>query len=146
MGNNHGNNVRPSYFKENVNRFGEDFLGRKSAYDLERDASKIIKDVIHGNVDYAKEGKYFYIPSVFQACITKAYNEWCTANYNYMGNCLLMQNGVKDDTLNNVMQYNMRRKDAYAAIWNAFKSFEVTGDLRCLDMLRNQLSKYKQNI
>ena len=149
MGNNfkgNNNHNKPSYFKENVMRSGEDFLSLKSAYDLERDAKKIIRDIVHGNINYATEGHFFTNTSLFQALVNTAYMEWATANYNFMGNCCLIQGGNKEEMLDHIMQYNMRRRDAYLIIWNALNSFGSTGDVRWLEGLRNQLIKYKSNI
>lgn len=144
---NNKRNNKPSYFRENVSRFGENFIETKSAYDLERDTKRIFRDLLYGNINFDVDGKYFYNVKVVEACLRSSYEEWYNANYNYTGNCLFMQqSGINETMFEKLIQYNMRRRDAYQIIWNAFQNFANTQDLRYLMILQNQLAKYKANI
>lgn len=49
-----------SYFDTNIQKGGENFLLNKSVQEIQKDARKrIFKDMVFGNVDYSKHGKYF---------------------------------------------------------------------------------------
>lgn len=144
--NNKNRHQRPSYFKENISKFGVNFIERKTPFDLERDSNKIIKDLVYGNVDFETEGAYFYNANLLEACLKKAYENYSTSYYNFMGNQNLIQQGYKDPVLERLLEYNMRRKDAYSLIFNAFQWFKQSGDLNWLLALKGQLVKYRSNI
>lgn len=49
-----------SYFDMNIQKSGDGFLLNKSVTEIQKDARKrIFKDMVFGNIDYAKYGSYF---------------------------------------------------------------------------------------
>lgn len=67
---------RENYFETNIARFGENFIFNKSPIDIQKDALKrVFKDMIYGNIDYAKFGRYFQIPTFVDNLLAVAESE-----------------------------------------------------------------------
>ena len=65
-----------SYFDTNVQKGGEDFLLGKSVQEIQKDAKKrIFKDMVFGNIDYSKYGKYFMDARFLQLLINTSEEE-----------------------------------------------------------------------
>lgn len=50
---------RPNYFQMNMNMFGEEFLGKKTPLDIQKDAKKVFSDLAYGNIDIQRDAKFF---------------------------------------------------------------------------------------
>ncbi len=69
-------NATNNYFTINKQKFGDDFIKRKSAQDIQRDAKKkIFKDMVFGNIDYDVDGMYYTDANFLDNLITTALTE-----------------------------------------------------------------------
>lgn len=63
---------RDNYFKMQIKRFGVNFLQSKTSKDMQRDCVRIVKDIVHGNIELASEGRYLTDPNLLVNCINVA--------------------------------------------------------------------------
>lgn len=84
---NKGNKKRkPGYFEMNVQQYGEDFLERKTARDINRDAQKVFRDIAHQSPDSMDSIAVFFMNRQFVSNLSIAANEIATKRYvTYLG-------------------------------------------------------------
>lgn len=139
------NNQRRSYFKEQQQKFGEDFIERKTAQDIQRDAVRIFRDIANGRINVQTDQEFFRNRQFLENCIAAAQSQYTEANINYQGTSMLL--GYSNHPLvSQVVENNLRRRDAYAIILNGLTAIKMTGDVQYLYIMRSQLKDYRFNI
>lgn len=69
------NHQRDNYFKQQIKRFGVNFLERNKNSISPRDVKRALMDVCRGNIDIETEGRYFLVPYFRDACMNFAYSK-----------------------------------------------------------------------
>lgn len=70
------NNNRQNYFDQSIRQFGDDFIMMLSPEKIQRAAkTRIFREMVQGNIDYSKYGKYFTDPKFFENLFIAAYDE-----------------------------------------------------------------------
>lgn len=65
-----------SWIDDQINRFGEDFIIRMNPETIQRQAKqRLFRDMVRGNIDYDKHGKYFADSKFLENLIIAAFNE-----------------------------------------------------------------------
>lgn len=144
--NNKPKNNRPNYFKQNIQKFGENFLARKNVNELQMDAIRIFRDIARGNIDIQNEGKYFLDPQFMESCIWSASMKLNLFTTNYRGVLMLYNSGVNDDNTMAVLDYNKKCMEAYTIIITHLNNIKITADVNYLSAMINNLRNYRNNI
>lgn len=115
--NNRNNNY--NYFSQEIQRNGANFLDRKSAFDIQRDAPNIFRQLSRGKIDINQNIEYFKNEYFLQNCIDAA-----QAKYNYhsvsrLGIQTLMNIRANDPS------YTQMEYDLYNAIFNEHQASEI---------------------
>ena len=65
-----------NYFSQSIEKMGENFLAQKPTDMIRRDAkNRIFKDIVNGNIDYTKYGRYFMDSRFLNQLISTAEEE-----------------------------------------------------------------------
>lgn len=64
-----------NYFQMMINQHGEDWVAAVRPEDIQRSSKKIVKDMIRGNIEYEKYGKYFLDPKFIENLYIALNNE-----------------------------------------------------------------------
>ena len=140
---------RENYFETNIAKYGENFIFNKSATDIQKDALKrIFKDMIYGNIDYAKFGKFFQIPTFVDNLIAVARSEAEIQYTTYSALCLWHRNtGDQNALVRAEMHYN-----AFWCLSNIERCLSIEKaynyDIQYLTQLTTQLAAFngKMNV
>ena len=139
-------NQRPNYFQQNIQKFGENFLGQKNSNDMQLDAIRVFRDIARGNIDVEEEGKYFLHPQFLESCIVAAFSKLSLHSINFNGVNLLVSQGANDETTMSILEYDRRCAEAYTIIYNQLNNIRNTGDVNYLTVMVNNLKNYRNNI
>lgn len=142
----HQRKAKSNYFQQNIQKFGENFIGQKNAGELEMDAIRVFRDIARGNIDVERDGKYFLNPQFLECCITSASLKLSLYTTQYNGVLMLVNNGTTDQTTISILEYNKRCMEAYTFIYNHLNNIKVTGDPNYLITMSNNLRNYRNNI
>lgn len=146
--NNNKRNQRPNWFQTQIQNLGEDFLTRKNANDLQRDANRIIKDIGYGNVNINEIAPYFK-NSIFTLAIKNAaYDNWC---YNYhTANGLLTglkeSNQTTDPSLMKVYDIHLKASNAYSFVYKAMENIISLSQMNRDNEIADQLILLVKNL
>lgn len=154
------------YFTRNIQQFGEDFLSKKTAKDIQNDYRYIFKDIAYSNPEDVSTMVPYFMNSTFVYNLNLcAYNEWCTKNATYIG----LQTYIQNCQIQNIpMDHSMRLDDEMLKAQQSAIVYEIISSHlnnilsllgNCADMetlilyveanlkaLSVQLSKYKRII
>lgn len=139
------NNQKRSYFKEQQQKLGSDFIERKTAQDIQRDAIRIFRDIANGRINVQSDQMFFTNKQFLENCIAAAQSQYTEANINYQGVCMLLAYG-NHPLVAQIVEKNMRKRDAYLIILNGLNAIKMTGDTQYLYIMRSQLKDYRFNI
>lgn len=110
---------KPGYFQQNVQQFGEDFLERKTARDVDRDAQKVFRDIAYQNPEAMVNIAPFFENRTFIANLANSANETVMKKYvHYSGICMFVtapNNPVASDPRYNLDKYLVEAKGEYEA-------------------------------
>ena len=116
--NNKKKKQKPGYFQQNVQQFGEDFLERKTARDIDRDAQKVFRDIAFQNPESMANIAPFFENRTFIANLANSANETVMKKYiHYSGICMFASapNPVTNDPRYNIDKYLVEAKGEYEA-------------------------------
>ena len=93
--NNQNKRRSPNYFKMNEQQFGPDFMKRKTALDIQKDAKKIFIDMTFANIDLEKDVYYFLDPNFLHSLLQVAKDNYEYHAFTLAGmQQLIMQSGA----------------------------------------------------
>jgi hypothetical protein len=141
--------AKPSYFKQNIQRNGENFLDRMNADVMQRESIRAIRDLARGNVNIENEGHFFLNRQFLENCliaINSKYTLHCI-NFNAV-NALVVADPSKLNDVNTqmVLNYDQRSMIAYGIVLEGLNAIQATGDLNYLYTTVNKLKDYKYDI
>ena len=138
--------ARPSYFQQNVQRFGTNFLETKNAEQMQRDAVKVFRDIAMGNINMETDGAYFLHPQFLASCIKEAQSMLNIHIVHCNGGTALIYAGQADEMVRSVLERDQRSAQAYKILYDGLCALSATGDLNYLSVLTNNLRNYRFNI
>lgn len=77
------NNKKFNYVDSMVKLYGEDWIVAVRPEDIQKSARRIVKDMVKGNIDYEKYGKYFLDPKFMENLLIAISNELETNSLYY---------------------------------------------------------------
>lgn len=138
--------ARPSYFQQNVQRFGPNFLDLKNAEQMQKDAVKVFRDIAMGNINLNNDGEFFLNQQFLACCIKEAEAILNTHIVHCNGCSALIYAGQGNDFVSAVLEKDQRSAQAYKILYDGLCALSATGDLNYLSMLTNNLRNYRFNI
>jgi len=138
--------ARPSYFQQNVQRFGPNFLDQKNAEQMQKDAVKVFRDIAMGNIDIEKDGIFFMNQQFLVCCIREAEVILNTHIVHCSGVSSLIYAGQGNEFVSAVLEKDQRSAQAYKILYDGLCALSSTGNLDYLAMLTNNLRNYRFNI
>lgn len=139
------------YFSKEIQRNGENFLDYKNPRNLEGDSIRLFRDLANDRVNIEQHGHYLLQPQFLEALIQASYSKLVLhdISYNsinfYMNN--LVQNNIQPDVnMPSVLEYHRRRCEAYSVIHNALLYLKSSKDLNYLYVLKNNISRYRNDL
>lgn len=140
------NKKRKSWFEQQAERFGPDFIESIRPDDAQKGAIKVFSDIARGNVNIPNEGQYFLNTQFSYNCIVAANSKKVFYGYLLSGlNALTsMDSNVANDA-NFQATYRIVKGnyEAYSLILNALHTINDTKNIQILYSLANQLIPYK---
>jgi hypothetical protein len=67
--------ARVNYFESMQKQFGDNWIITQNPDSIQRSAKRIVKEMVHGNIDYQKYGNYFLDPKFMENLIIACRNE-----------------------------------------------------------------------
>lgn len=140
---------RDNYFKMQIKRFGPNFLLSKTSRDMQRDCVRMVKDIVHGNIEIETEGKYLTDPNFLVNCINVAnskvyYYQTIVSGLNLLSTNL-SSTGNCDPMIQDVIRINQSNLEVWNYTLNAFLYLQMSPDyVGILTTLVNQLSYYRK--
>lgn len=138
--------TRPSYFQQNVQRFGPNFLDMKNAEQMQRDAIKIFRDIAMGNINIETDGVYFMNQQLLTCLIKEAQSALNVHIIHCNGATALLYTGQNDPSVRAVLESDQRSAQAYKILYDGLCALAATGDLNYLLVMTNNLRNYRYNI
>lgn len=119
--NNKGNNNRNNYnyFSQEIQRNGANFLDRKSASDIQKDAPNIFRQLSRGKIDISQNIEYFRNEYFLQNCIDVAQTKFNYHSVSRLGIQTLMNVRANDPS------YTQMEYDLYNAVFSEHQACEI---------------------
>ena len=140
--------TKTSYFDMMVQKEGEDFLDRKTADELVRDAKRrIFKDMAYGNIDYEKHGRYFMEPRFLDQLLCVAEDE--ANNHQKYWQALVMLDSTCPGDLRTVTLCSKENRLAtvYGIIYTHLKCVKDMGyNISVLPNMTSQIYQFAQDL
>lgn|SRR5574344_480075 len=145
MAQNNNNNQQNNYFTNMIRRYNrEDFIAQMKPEQIQRSAKeRIFREMVRGQIDYAKLGQYYLDPKFLENLLIAADNELknniaCATALSfydlaYPGDTLIIHNKTKFENLSFV----------YNCILQRLQSLKETGNVGCLTDLQFVLANFK---
>lgn len=135
--------ARNGYIDNMVKQYGEDWIVALKPDDIQKATKRIVKDMVRGNLDYEKNGKYFYDPKFLENVIIAVDNELeiCSLHYNALVFYQLYfpQTPFINIHINNdLILYTI-----YNTIYNKLLMFRQSGDLGIMVDIPSILYQYR---
>lgn len=139
---------KTSYFDMNVQKDGEDFLDKKSATEIVKDAKRrIFKDMAYGNINYEKYGMYFTEPRFLDQLLIVAEDEMYNHQTMYQALTLLDQQRPGDIRIITLCSKENRLATVYGIIYSHLKYVKDTGyNISVLPNLTSQIYQFAQDL
>lgn len=141
--------MRNSYFTQQYEAFGENFINFKTAQDIKKDSFKIFKALADAAIDLEKHTKCFDDP-VFVSVMKDVAQEKMLYHYaTQMGleqyiNSRTMYGLFVDGFIYENYAEHQRSAEAYTLLYQAFSNIQITHDyITVLSILMPLLNKYK---
>lgn len=140
---------RDNYFKMQIKRFGVNFLQSKTSKDMQRDCVRIVKDIVHGNIELASEGRYLTDPNLLVNCINvanskKYYYETIVFALERLSS-ELQSTGGYNPAIQDIIRINKCNLEVWSISLNAFLYLQMNPDyVGILTTMVNQLSGYRK--
>lgn len=143
--------ARKNYFDYQKQKFGENFLQKKNAWNLQFDALRIFSDLIRGNIDVRKYEKYFSDTQLLESCLLVSSQKQSFHAVSYSGVEMLLQsmqnnNQPIDDIVFAVLDFHQKSAEAYGIIYNAFLGYKNTMNIEYLIPINSQLRNYRDYV
>lgn len=125
--------MRNSYFTQQYNAMGEDFVNFKNSQDIKRDSYKIFRDLANGAIDLSKHGKCFNDPVFLGVLINVAYEKMSYHYASQLGleifiNNSLMNNMQVEGFIYEAYSSHQRSAEAYSLIYQCLSNINITHD------------------
>ena len=149
MGQKNNGKKRKSWFEQQVERFGPDFINNMSADEMQKGAVKVFTDLARGNVSIATEGNYFLNAQFLENCCIAANSKRVFNSILFDGLNALNQvnpNVANDSNFQATYRQISNKVQAYSMIYEALCGIRATGNLQLLYTLVSQLAPFKYNI
>lgn len=141
--------MRNSYFTQQYEAFGENFINFKNAQEIRKDSFKIFKALADGAIDLEKHAKCFSDP-IFVGVLRDVANEKMVYHYatqlgleQYINSRTMYGLHVDGFIYENYAEHQ-RSAEAYTLLFQAFTNIQITHDyVTALSILMPLLNKYK---
>lgn len=140
-----GNNQN-NYFKQNIQKYGKDFIEKMNARDMQVNVVRVFRDLARGNINAKTEGEYFLNPQFMEACIVAAHSKLVMHSAHYNGVNMMVQSGNTDQNILQVLEYDRRCMEAYNIILSNLQAIQASGNTEYLVVMANNLRNYRNNI
>lgn len=144
--------MRSSYFTQQYEAYGENFINFKTAQEIKKDAFKIFKALADAAIDLDKHTKCFEDP-VFVSVLRDVSQEKMIYHYStQLGleqyiNSRVMYGLYVDGFIYENYTEHQRSAEAYTLLFQAFSNIQVTHDyITTLAILMPLLNKYKYSL
>lgn len=134
------------YIDNMVKQYGDNWIVALKPEDIQKATKRIVKDMVRGNINYEKNGKYFYDPKFLENIIIAIDNELeiCSLHYN----ALVFYQSYFPQIPFITMHIN---NDAaiclvYNTIYNKLLAFKQSGDLGVMVDIPGILYQYRNII
>lgn len=143
--------MRNNYFTSMIDRFGEDFLNTMPNGNLinsiQRDSSRIFREMVGGNIDMEKYAPYFAHPTFLNTLIDISYRMYEVSNYEFFVFQYYISNeenrGVRiDDNYIRLREQWRIKKDMYSIINIGLNNFRVDPNPGYLVAMGSSLTSY----
>ena len=75
--------AKNGYIDNMVKQYGEDWVSLMKPEDIQRSTKRLVRDMVKGNVDYEKHGKYFFDPKFLENVLISVTNELEISSLHY---------------------------------------------------------------
>ena len=141
--------MKSSYFTQQYEAFGENFINFKNAQEIKKDSYKIFKALADGAIDLEKHTKCFEDPVFVEALRMVSYEKMMYHYATQMGleqyiNSRTMNGLYVDGFIYQNYSEHQRSVQAYTLLFQAFTNIQITHDyIRVLTILMPLLNNYK---
>lgn len=144
--------MKNSYFTQQYEAYGENFVNFKSSQDIRRESYKIFKSLAENAIDLEKHGKCFLDPVFVGNLVNIAYEKMLYHNATKIGlehfiNMQTSQNMFVEGFIYNAYSEHTRSLECYTMIYNALFNIQLTHEYETiLSVLMPQLSQYRNSL
>lgn len=139
-----------NFFTKSIQKYGEDFLSKMNAKEMQNGAISLFRDIAKGRVDLGKYGHYFLINQFVDNCLVEAYAKLAYHSTNFTAlNWFIAQNqaNIQDlETNLQVLESDRRSTQAYECIITNLQALKFSQDLNYLYVMSNNLRYLRNNI
>lgn len=134
------------YFTQNIQALGKDFLNRKNAMDIQRDANRIFNDIARNSIDLERDYKYFEDATFVQNLLIVAQDN---LNYHWATltglNQFLMMYPDSDQSYYMIRDMHQKSVEAYTLYVQALNSILSGNNIYCVLQMLIQMMQQKYN-
>lgn len=113
--------------------------------DMGRYGIRVIRDIAKGKFNFYNEGHIFRNIDFVMATIDEVQKKIYEANIHVMAMEYTYANST-DQVVKDLLMRDKRTSEAYNLVYSALSKIAATGDTRYLQILLNQLPRYKYNM
>lgn len=138
--------ARQNYFQNMINQYGENWIVALRPDDIQRAGKRIVREMVRGNIDYEKFGKYYLDPKFLDNLIISCQNELEVNTLYY--NALAFYRQYYPNTPNIVVQLNHLQSLGYIynVIYNKLTNLKQTGNIGILADTSALLYNYRNHL
>ena len=138
--------ARQNYFQNMINQYGENWIVALRPDDIQRAGKRIVREMVRGNIDYEKFGKYYLDTKFLDNLIISCQNELEVNTLYY--NALAFYRQYYPNTPNIVVQLNHLQSLGYIynVIYNKLTNLKQTGNIGILADTSALLYNYRNHL
>ena len=138
--------AKNGYIDSMVKQYGEDWIVSMKPEDIQRSTRRLVKDMVKGNVDYEKHGKYFYDPKFLENVLIAVTNELEISSLHYNALVFYKSYYPQIPQINLYINNDYAVMTVYNTIYTKLNWFRQKGDLGSFAEISPLLYQYRNNI
>lgn len=135
-----------NYITQMIDKYGEYWVSNVRPEDIQRQTKRIVKDIVHGNIEYDKVGNFFLDFKFLENVIIGIKNELEINTLNYNACCFQFQYFKDIPNLGNHIDHLAKVIYVYNTILNRLEAVKYTGNIGNLVDLSSLLFNYKNHL
>lgn len=137
---------KTSYFDQQLKNYGENWIVALTPEDIQRSAKRIVKDMVRGNIDYEKHGKYFLDTKFLDNIMIAINNEYEVSSLHYNALVFYQQYFPQIPNLSIHINHDAVMTTIYRTILNKLEQVKLYQNVGFMCDTAAMLNKYKQHL